>query len=435
MTHTNDFHKTLKQVSRFLPWLIWLLAVFFYGYEFIQRVSMSVYIPAMMHDLNLDATAAGLLGGSFYYAYAIMQLPVGLITDRFGPKYPALAGLGLMIFGTFLMSSIHSLHIGLIARFLVGMGGAFAFICTMQFIILWFPRERFAGLAGLTNFMGYIGASIGVAPIAFLSNAYGWRTTLMFTGVLGILIFIGIAIFVQRKANHLECDGLPRPEKSALKNLGRTMKKPINWVNGLYCTLTVGPTSAFAALWGVKFLTQSYDITSTEAASALTAVFLGVAVGSPLIGWISDRVGKRRLFLVLSALISCATTLTLILMHNLPLIAIQTLCFVFGFMQSVHVLCFANSRDYNVDHAASAIAFTNMALILGGAILQPLIGFLQDHIGHIFNLVQTHAHQVSALEYALLIIPLCQFIAALLAFFSAKDYKIHQGLFPVILSS
>jgi MFS family permease len=435
MTYTDELNKKLKQASKFLPWLIWLLAVFFYGYEFIQRVSMSVYIPYIMHDLKLDATAAGLLGGSFYYAYALMQLPVGAITDHYGPKYPALFGLGLMILGTFIMSSVHTLELGLVARFLVGIGGAFAFICTMQFIILWFPREKFAGLAGLTNFMGYIGASIGVAPIAILCKMYGWRSTLAFTGFLGIAIFIGIAIFVQRKASHLECDQLPRPEKSALKNLMLTMKKPINWVNGLYCTLTVGPTSAFAALWGVKFLTQSYDITSTNAASALTAVFLGVAVGSPLTGWISDHVGKRRLFLVLSALISSATTLTLILMHHLPLFAIQSLCFVFGFMQSVHVLCFANSRDYNHDHAASAIAFTNMALILGGAILQPLIGLLQDHIGHLFNLVHTHVHQVSALEYALLIIPICQFLAALLAFFSAKDYKIHQGLFPVILSS
>lgn len=435
MTYKDDLNKTIKQASKFLPWLIWLLAVFFYGYEFIQRVSMSVYIPSMMHDLKLDATAAGLLGGSFYYAYAVMQLPVGAITDRYGPKYPALFGLGLMILGTFMMASIHSLNMGLVARFLVGIGGAFAFICTMQFIILWFPRDRFAGLAGLTNFMGYIGASIGVAPIAFLCKAYGWRSTLTFTGFLGIAIFIGIAIFVQRKANHLECAQLPRPEKSALKNLVLTMKKPINWVNGLYCTLTVGPTSAFAALWGVKFLTQSYDISSTDAASALTAVFMGVAVGSPLTGWISDHVGKRRLFLVLSALISCATTLTLLLLHNLPLFTIQALCFIFGFMQSVHVLCFANARDYNHDHAASAIAFTNMALILGGAVLQPLIGLLQDHIGHLFNLVDTHVHQVSALEYALLIIPCCQFLAALLAFFLAKDYKRHQGLFPVILSS
>ena len=132
------------------------------------------------------------------------------------------------------------------------------------------------------------------------------------TGFIGIISFIGILIFVQRKGNHLECASLPRPEKSVLKTLKQTMKKPINWVNALYCTLTVGPTSAFAALWGVKFLTQSYGITSTEAASALTAVFMGVACGSPLFGWWSDLVGKRRLFLVLAALLSAFITTSLI---------------------------------------------------------------------------------------------------------------------------
>ena len=154
---------------------------------------------------------------------------------------------------------------------------------------------------------------------------------------------------------------------------------------------------------------------------------MGVACGSPLFGWWSDLVGKRRLFLVLAALLSAFITTSLITMHHLPLFVIQVACFLFGFAQSVHVLCFANARDYNPNHAASAIAFTNMALILGGALLQPFIGLLQDHIGRLFHIMNTHVHDVSSLEYALLIIPICQLLAALLAFFQAKDYKRHQG--------
>jgi MFS family permease len=420
MKDSHNLIKKLPHVSNFLPWIIWLLAVFFYGYQFMQGL-VSVYIPSIAHDLNLEPTAIGMLGGSFYYAYAIMQLPVGAITDRFGARYPALTGLALLILGTFIMSEIHSLMLGVAARFLMGLGGAFAFICTMQLIIVWFPRERFAGLAGLTNFMGYIGASLGGIPINYLCQQYGWRTTILLTGFLGIAIFVGMFFFVKKRDGETISIPALQPKKSAIKSLLVIMKIPINWVNGLYCTLTVGPTTAFAGLYGVKFLTSSYGVTSTVAASAITAVFLGVAIGSPVTGWVSDYLGKRRLLLVGSALLGSAITLALIILHHLPVWAIQSLCFAFGFMQSVHVLCFANAKDDNPSHAASAIAFINMALILGGAVLQPLIGLLQVHLGDWLHLVNRQTFEVSSLEYALLIIPCCQLIAALIAFFSARD--------------
>ena len=424
MRNLHNSYKKKPLAWNFLPWLIWLLAVFFYGYQFMQGL-MSVYIPSIAHDLNLGPAAIGMLGGSFSYAYAIMQLPVGAITDRFGAKYPALIGLGLLILGTFMMSCIHSLTLGIAARFLMGLGGSFAFVSTMQLIIVWFPREKFAGLAGLTNFIGYIGASLGGIPINHLYQQYGWRTTIVLTGFLGMVLFIGMFLFVKEPGSAKISSPISAPKKSAIKSLLVIMKIPVNWVNGLYCTLTVGPTTAFAGLFGVKFLTSSYSVSSTVAASAITAVFLGVAIGSPVTGWVSDYLGKRRLLLVASALFSSAITFTLMVSHHLPVFAIQSLCFAFGFMQSVHVLCFANAKDHNPYHAASAIAFINMTLILGGAILQPLIGLLQAHIGTSFDKVSIHLHDVSALEYALLAIPCCQLLAALLAFFSAKDIKHH----------
>jgi predicted MFS family arabinose efflux permease len=231
-----------------------------------------------------------------------------------------------------------------------------------------------------------------------------------------------MALFIKQRAIDLEDRLLSQPKKSAIKSLFQVMKIPVNWVNGLYCALTVGPTTAFAGLFGVKFLMGSYSVSSTAAASAITAVFLGVAIGSPVTGWVSDYLGKRRLLLVLAALTGAVITATLIVSHHLPAFAIQSLCFAFGFMQSVHVLCFANAKDDNPLHAASAIAFINMALILGGAILQPFIGLLEANMsGSWAHLVSMKVSAVNALEYALLVIPCCQLLAAILAFVFSKD--------------
>ena len=182
MSKHLKIQEAVKEASRLLPWIIWIFAVSFYAYEFVQRVSMSVYLPPLMHDLHLDATAAGMLGGSFYYAYAIMQLPVGVITDHFGPKRPALFGLALMIIGTLMMSQMHSLDMGLVARFLVGLGGAFAFICTMQFIILYFPHNALLALQGSLILW------VMLVPVrrwthCCLCQHYGWRTTMVAQGL------------------------------------------------------------------------------------------------------------------------------------------------------------------------------------------------------------------------------------------------------------
>ncbi|MDF1759497.1 MAG: MFS transporter [Coxiellaceae bacterium] len=421
----KDSAKGLRTSRSIMPWIVWLLAVGFYAYEFLQRVSISVFLSQMLTDLQTNAARIGLLSSCYYYAYAIMQLPAGTLVDRYGPKKLVLTGLILVVIGTLWFSTINSVGAGAAARFLIGMGSAFAFVCTLQFIIIWFPQGRFAQLAGLTNFMGYIGATAGEVPLAMAVHKIGWRDTAFYTVFIGILLFILIAVIVKDKpVPHKLSPSCHHKQKipSMFKGLQHVLGNARNWFNGAYCGLMVGPTSAFAALWGLKFLVTADHVSHKIAAGALSIIFFGVAVGSPLFGWLSDRINKRQIFLIFSAILGLICTALIIFINDMPVALLYTICFLFGFAQSAHVLTFANAKDSNHrNYSGTAISFVNMSLIIGGALLQPIIGILLDWVQNQDSVTLTNVYSASSFHIALAVIPLCQLAAFVIALLFLKD--------------
>jgi sugar phosphate permease len=426
--------KALRSETTLMPWLIWFLAVLFYAYEFTQRVSLNVYLPSLSHDLHSSAENLSIMGSAFYIAYAVMQIPGGFFIDLLGPKKLSILGVILLTIGAFFFGSIHHLSYGILARVLMGAGSAFAFICSMQFIIIWFPPDRFALLAGLTNLAGYIGASIGEVPLTQIVKNFGWRTASYGSAGIGIILII-LMIFIIRDKPFTYRKNIARHKQQAkkknipqiFKGLKYIVKNRINWLNGIYTSFMMGATSALAAFWGIEFFTQMDGLSKGLAAGASTAIFIGVAAGSPLFGWWSDSIKKRQPLLILAALGSAIMTATLIFANHISIISIYSLCFCFGLFQSAHVLNFANAKDINPrKNSGSAMGFTNMMALLGGSILIPSIGALLTWLQH-------NTHQHTALSFSrnvfhevFIIIPICQLLAMMIAIFFLKDRIIKQ---------
>jgi len=423
--HNNP--KALRSETTLMPWLFWALAVLFYAYEFLQRVSISVFTPNLIQDLHTNATSIGIMSGFYYYAYASMQIPAGVLIDWFGPKKLATVGCALVTLGAFLFSMMHSIAVGSLARFIIGFGSAFAFVSAMQLVIIWFPPYRFALLAGLTNLAGYLGATLGEVPLTNATHAFGWRYTILGSAIIGVILTILIGIIVKDKPIwRFKKKSKNKPHKkkapaifSGLKHIFSSWR---NWLNGLYAGLMVGPTSAFAALWGVGFFIKSDHLQPRIAASILSLLFIGVAAGSPVIGWLSDHFRKRQIILVIAAFGSLITSLLIIYINNLSLIALYPIAFLFGFFQSAHVLNFAIAKDLSSKkNSGTAMGFTNMMVMIGGAILQPFIGVLLDWARHGATLHGNPLYTTVDYHFALVVIPACQFIAVIIAIFGLKD--------------
>ena len=306
------------------PWVMWSLAAFFYFYEYFLQVSPGVMVPELMQAFSVHATALGSLVASYFYIYAPMQVPVGVLLDRYGPRRlttiaTALCALGCLLFGT-----AKILGVAQIGRLFIGFGSAFAVVSCLTIAATWFPTKRFALLTGLMVTIGMLGAITAETPLAFLVASVGWRMSMLILALVGAGLSLLMWIFVRDKSN--ANDKVVRvKQKPLFDGLRFIIKQKQNWLVALYGGLVYAPTSIFCVLWGVPFLMATYHLDRPVAAGIISMSFIGWVVGSPVGGWYSDFIGKRIPPLYMASIGAFATLAVLIYVPQLTLLQLN--CF------------------------------------------------------------------------------------------------------------
>jgi len=317
-----------------------------------------------------------LMSGFYFYPYCLMQIPAGLLYDRFHVRAVVLFPLLICAAGSYLFGIADTLTDGAIARMFMGAGAAFAFIGVLVVAGDVFPERYFALIAGITQLLAAMGAMGGELPLIPVIDSLGWRETMIVIAYTGFILGAFVWIFVRYQkpqdevANQSE---LPR----ATYSLATIAKNPQMWVLAVYACLLWAPMAAFASLWGVPYLMAAQEMSRHSAATIVSAMWIGIAVASPLLGWWSDKIGLRKMPLILSASIGFIALSLVILFPQAPKPLLFVLIFFAGAACSGQVLSFAVVRENNVkvNHAA-AIGFNNMAVVIAGAIFQPLVGKL-----------------------------------------------------------
>jgi MFS family permease len=252
---------------------------------------------------------------------------------------------------------------------MMGFGAAFAFVSALKVAAVWFPAQKFGLLAGLTQALGMLGAAVGQMPMAYLVVNFGWRSALSFIAGLMILLSLLVALLV-RDPN------LPSTQAKAKKTLAhspwsglmRVLRNPQSWWNAVLAGLLYAPTAALAELWGVKFFRQTYHLSNEVAAMGIGLIF---------IGWISDKIQRRKIIIILSASFSLLFASLFILLPGLPLGILFSLLFLYGFANTGVATAYAVASEINPQSVAgTSVAFANMASVIIGAGFQPLIGWL-----------------------------------------------------------
>ena len=412
---TNDTYISRKK--RLFPWFICGLAALFYCYEYFLRITPSVMTHELMSQFQINATQLGNLAAFYYYAYDPMQLPVGMMMDRFGPRRLLTLACIICALGTFLFT-MHVLSIAQFGRFMVGFGSAFAFVGVLKLATIWLPPERFGMVAGMLTAMGMLGAMGGDIALASLVQAIGWSTTVAITSILGLILAV-IMWLVIRDHSHRS----RRVEKQAALSAKELfagafniLRNPQIWLNGFVACCLFLPLTALAELWGISYAQEAYNLTKVDAATAISMLFLGFAIGGTTIGWISDRIRRRCLPLIIGGIISALLSAVLFYVRGLPTPLVFILLLLIGVFASAQVLCFAVASEISQRRlAGTAIAVTNLFTMLGGVVFQPLIGKLLDTHwdGKIINGV--HYYSVQDYNFALAVVPIGLTLGALAA--------------------
>ena len=180
-----------------MPYFVFLLATAFYLYEFILQVSPSVMAAPMMKTFGVSASGFGFISAFYFYAYAPMQVPAGLLFDRYGPRKLMTCAIILCALGSVFFAATTNIMAAAAGRFLMGFGSAFSFIGALVLLSRWFEPTKFALFAGIAQFMSSLGAMFGERPLAILINAYGWRTASFILGGIGFILALLFWIFIR----------------------------------------------------------------------------------------------------------------------------------------------------------------------------------------------------------------------------------------------
>lgn len=417
---------TFSDKSVAFGWFMCAIGTLFYFYEFLLRVSPSVMTSHLSIAYHVAAGGLGGLSASYYFAYAPMQFFVGILMDRYGPRSLLMGACMICMLGTYLFACSRFLGLAEFGRFMVGFGSAFAFVGVLKLATLWLPTGRFAVISGLTMALGMIGGLVGEDLLSVLVDHMGWQKTCYFSAMAGIPLVLLMFFFLRDgfKSGRAAENEQQLPDlRSAFVGLYKIISDPQIWiVGGIGCLLYL-PTSAFAELWAVPFFEQVYHFDSEVAARVSSIIFLGWAFGGFVVGWASNKLQQRRLPITIGSTVAAILLSIVLYVPNFSPFTVALTLFVFGVFSSAQVLVFAIGHEITCSKSAgTAIALTNMFVMLGGFVFQPVIGKILDLLweGNLANGVRIYStvHWQAALS----VLPIGLVLTLLLSFFLKETH-------------
>ncbi len=413
-----------SSLSSILPWIVWGLGCIFYFYENLIQVSPGVMSNELMRDFTVTSQTLGVLSGVYFYSYAGMQLPGGLMIDYFGPKHLLTIATTVCALGTLAFGTTSSFYMACLARLLIGFGSAFAVVGTMKLATNWFAPERFAFLTGLMVTIGMLGSIGGEAPLALLVDTFGWRESMMLLGFVGLVLAILIFFTISDKPKiSVRKFTIQHDEEHVFANLAALIRNKQIWLVAIYGGLMYLSTPVFCGLWGVPYLMLKFSITKAQAANAISQVFIGWVIASPLWGIFSNYVGRRKLPMYISSMGCLISAIVFIYLPTHERWIVQLALLTFGLFSAAFLPAFSVISELcNRRYVATGLSFMNMINMIGIALVQPLIGTILDRAweGTIQHGVRVYS--INAYQTALCILPSGIFIALLILPFIRETY-------------
>lgn len=369
--------------SKLKAWAVVISAALLFLYEFIVQNMMNSISLHVMHAFNINAFQLGLMSSFYFVSNVIFLFLAGVLLDRFATRKLILTALGICALGTSIFAVAGSLWMGIVARFLMGIGSAFCFLSVIRLASRWFPPRRMALVTGVIVTMAMTGGMLAQTPMTWLVNSMTWREAVMVVAMLGAVFFIIIYCLVEDyPADHHEQH---TKEQAFIEQIGylESMKMAYghwrNWMGGIYSGLMNLPVGILGGLWGTIYLMHVHSLTHTQAATISMMLFVGAIIGAPLAGWMSDRIGQRRPLMFVGAVISLLVMLTILFSSHLSITVWMILFFILGLVTSTQVISYALVAESSERVlTATSVSTVNISTQTGNLLMQPVFGFLMD---------------------------------------------------------
>lgn len=371
--------------------IVFIVVMAAYTLSFFQRFAPASIAQDLALAFDTTAASLGILAATYFYVYTLMQVPTGVLVDTLGPRRILLIGGVISFVGSLWFGLAPDLSQALIGRTLVGLGVSVTFIAMLKIIALSFEEHRFASLTGLGVFVGNIGSVLAGVPLAFAASEIGWRSVFVAVAVAS-LVFGTLAWWMMR--NSAAMGGVKVDRTVVVGGLLSVLKNRLSWAPALTNLGMCGSYFTFAGLWAMPYLTQVHGYSRNIAATHLSLMYAGFAIGCLALGIFSDRVRQRKSILIASAAGSCMVWCVWWWGGSLPTTTTMALCFLMGFCSAGFSLTWACAKEVNPPQLAGmSTSIANVGGFFGAAVMQPLVGWLMDQVwaGTVVNGVRVYS--------------------------------------------
>ncbi len=373
-------------------WILFLILSAQYLVVYFHRVSPAVVAQDLVASFNISATALGVLASAYFYPYAMMQVPVGILSDSWGPKKTIVLFSLIAAFGAIGFGMAPHLGMAIAARAFVGLGLAAVFVSSMRIFSLWFRGAQLARVAGGLMAVGGLGWFSATTPLAFLSGLVGWRMATIFVGCVSLGVVYLIWKFVEDSP---VAKGLPpviedgevvfSAKRNILDDMRVVLKSRYFWSIAVWFVMRGGALFGFFGLWAGPYLRDVYGLSKGTAGGILSMIAVAMIFVSPVIGHLSDKTLKsRKKILVWSSLLNVLCfACALFFFDRLGVISLYILFFLMGItISSVGIVAIVMAKELFPDEiAGTSMGMINLFPFIGAILFQPLVGFILDRAG------------------------------------------------------
>ena len=357
--------------------IAWVICVAFYFMEYVARSAPSVMLPELSHAFGLSTVGLSSLIGLYYYSYAIFAILAGAALDRWGAKVVTTAGLVMLAAGT-AMFGVEATWVAGAGRFLQGAGAAFAFIAAVYLVAHGMPARVLATAIGITQCVGMLGGASGqfvVAPL--IHGDMSWQQFWLYAGIVTLVIAVAMFVVTPREPSV----GGGHSLLSAFAPYKNVLANPQTWLCGLCGGLLFMPTTVGDMTWGVAFLRDAWHAGYAQAVDRAAMVPIGWAFGCPILGYLADRIGRRKPVIFGGATVMLAATLAIYLLppNTFPP---YVLAFVLGFGSGAAMIPYSTVKEVNPPEAkGSATGAMNFLVFVLSAFAGPAYGWWLQKLG------------------------------------------------------
>ncbi|MBE0596927.1 MAG: MFS transporter [Desulfuromonadales bacterium] len=403
-------------------WRIFAILACGYFLAYFHRLSPAVVALDMMRDLQAGAALTGLMAAAYFYPYALMQIPSGLLADSFGPRKTISFFFLVAVVGSFLLGAAPSVAWAILGRGLVGLGVAMLFVSTLKIFAEWFTPKQFATMVGALGIVGGLGSLFATTPLALLTGQIGWRACFYLIGICTLVIALLVFRYVRNRPSdvgleNLVADLAPIPGASAsglTTGIRRVVATRAFWPIALWFFFAEAIFYGFSGLWGGPFLMQVYGLSKNATGQILAMTPIGLIIGSPLLIFLSNSVFKaRKPVIILSMVAQIALSAPLVLSPGkIPIFGLYLICLGIGvFSAAIVCIGFTMTKElFPVQMAGTALGLVNFFPFFSGAFFQPVLGLILQRHPHGIDGFTLPAYQSAFL--LLLLAGLCALAAA-----------------------